>query len=210
MDRQRKGKVHNKLRKVQLTKVHYKLKNETDKDNELPKEFCSTASNSSALISSFSNSSFSNRINSNSSLISSFSNSSFSNRINSNSSLISSSFSTISNNSFQKAAYSFYIHTLELKIDNPNLKNNELEKHNENEKHNELEKNNEIEKNFENMIFKKKLVPLLLDRHFALAASFQLFGYKAWKEFRETSHGDHLLQDDERQRASSSASKRTA
>ena len=42
-------------------------------------------------------------------------------------------------------------------------------------------------KNFENMIFKKKLVALLLDRHFALAASFQLFGYKAWKEFRETS-----------------------
>ena len=52
---------------------------------------------------------------------------------------------------------------------------------------NELEKNNEIEKNFENMIFKKKLVPLLLDRHFALAASFQLYGYKAWKEFREAS-----------------------
>ena len=67
------------------------------------------------------------------------------------------------------------------------MKNNELEKHNENEKHNELEKNNEIEKHFENMIFKRKLVAPLLDRHFALAASFQLFGYKAWKEFREAS-----------------------
>ena len=52
---------------------------------------------------------------------------------------------------------------------------------------NENEKDNELEKNFENMIFKKKLVPLLLDRHFALAASFQLYGYKAWKEFREAS-----------------------
>ena len=52
---------------------------------------------------------------------------------------------------------------------------------------NENENDNELEKNFENMIFKKKLVPLLLDRHFALAASFQLFGYKAWKEFREAS-----------------------
>ena len=41
--------------------------------------------------------------------------------------------------------------------------------------------------NLANLIFKKKLVPLLLDRHFALAASFQLYGYKAWKEFREAS-----------------------
>ena len=71
--------------------------------------------------------------------------------------------------------------------ENENEKNNELEKHKENEKHNELEKNNEIEKNLENKIFKKKLVPLLPDRHFASAASFQLFGYKAWKEFREAS-----------------------
>ena len=52
---------------------------------------------------------------------------------------------------------------------------------------NENEKDNELEKNFENMIFKKKLVPLLLDRHFALATSFQLYGYKAWKEFRQAS-----------------------
>ena len=45
----------------------------------------------------------------------------------------------------------------------------------------EIEKLNiqELEnKNFENMIFKKKLVPLLLDRHFALATSFQLNGTK--------------------------------
>ena len=52
---------------------------------------------------------------------------------------------------------------------------------------NENEKDNELEKNFENMIFKKKLVPLLLDRHFALAASFQFYGHKTWKEFREAS-----------------------
>ena len=52
---------------------------------------------------------------------------------------------------------------------------------------NENEKNNELEKNFESMIFKKKLVALLPDRHFALAAPFRFFGYKAWKEFREAS-----------------------
>ena len=41
--------------------------------------------------------------------------------------------------------------------------------------------------NLANLIFKKKLVALLLQRHFASAASFQLFGYKAWKKFREAS-----------------------
>ena len=41
--------------------------------------------------------------------------------------------------------------------------------------------------NFANLIFKKKFVALLLQRHFASAASFQLFGYKAWKEFRAAS-----------------------
>ena len=51
-----------------------------------------------------------------------------------------------------------------------------------------LETIQELEnKNCENMIFnKKKLAPLLLDRHFALAA-FQFYGHKAWKEFREAS-----------------------
>ena len=33
----------------------------------------------------------------------------------------------------------------------------------------------------------KKLVALLLEKHFALAASFQLNGNKAWKKFREAS-----------------------
>ena len=40
--------------------------------------------------------------------------------------------------------------------------------------------------NLENLIFKKKLVRLLLERHFALAASFQLLA-KAWKKFRGAS-----------------------
>ena len=44
-----------------------------------------------------------------------------------------------------------------------------------------------VHQSFENMIFKKKLVALVLDRHFALAASYQLYGYKAWKKFREAS-----------------------
>ena len=58
----------------------------------------------------------------------------------------------------------------------------------ENKKKKKLPTIQELEnKNFENMIFKTKLVPLLLDRHFALATSFQLYGYKAWKEFREAS-----------------------
>ena len=51
---------------------------------------------------------------------------------------------------------------------------------------------NELATNFANeslanLIFKKKLVPLLFDKHFALATSFQHYGYKAWKEFREAS-----------------------
>ena len=41
--------------------------------------------------------------------------------------------------------------------------------------------------NLANLIFKKKLAALLRHRHFASAASFQLNGYKAWKEFREAS-----------------------
>ena len=47
---------------------------------------------------------------------------------------------------------------------------------------------NELATNFENMIFKKKLVRLLLERHFALAASFQLLARKAWKKFRGASY----------------------
>ena len=41
--------------------------------------------------------------------------------------------------------------------------------------------------NLANLIFKKKLVRLLLERHFALAASFQLLAHKAWKKFRGAS-----------------------
>ena len=47
---------------------------------------------------------------------------------------------------------------------------------------------NELATNLANLILKKKLVPLLLDRHFALAASFQLFGNKAWKKLRVASN----------------------
>ena len=42
--------------------------------------------------------------------------------------------------------------------------------------------------NLANLIFKKKLVALLLERHFALAASFQLYGNKAWKKLRVASN----------------------
>ena len=41
--------------------------------------------------------------------------------------------------------------------------------------------------NLENLIFQKKLVRLLLERHFALAASFQLLVHKARKKFRGAS-----------------------
>ena len=44
----------------------------------------------------------------------------------------------------------------------------------------------EFHQSFENMI-SKKLVALLLDKHFASAASFQLNGNKAWKKYREAS-----------------------
>ena len=42
--------------------------------------------------------------------------------------------------------------------------------------------------NLANLIFKKKLVALLLERHFALATSFQLYGNKAWKKLRVASN----------------------
>ena len=64
-----------------------------------------------------------------------------------------------------------------------NLSENEKNKKNEKK---ELETNNEFHQSVENMIL-KKLVALLLEKHFALAASFQLNGNKAWKKFREAS-----------------------
>ena len=42
--------------------------------------------------------------------------------------------------------------------------------------------------NLANLIFKKKLVALLLERHFALATFFQLYGNKAWKKLRVASN----------------------
>ena len=42
-------------------------------------------------------------------------------------------------------------------------------------------------KNFQSLIFKKKLVALMLEEHFALAASSQLLGNEAWEEQREAS-----------------------
>ena len=47
---------------------------------------------------------------------------------------------------------------------------------------------NFADENLANLIFKKKLVALLLERHFALAASFQLYANKAWKKLRVASN----------------------
>ena len=66
-----------------------------------------------------------------------------------------------------------------------NLSENEKNKKNE-EKKKKLETTNEFHQSFENMIL-KKLVALLLEKHFASATSFQLNGNTAWKKYRETS-----------------------
>ena len=50
----------------------------------------------------------------------------------------------------------------------------------------ELEKKN-FDKTFEKMIFQKKLDALVLEWHFAKAASHQLYGIKAWEKYREAS-----------------------
>ena len=62
----------------------------------------------------------------------------------------------------------------------------ETEKKNKKNEKKKLETNNEFHQSFENMIL-KKLVALLLEKHFALATSFQLNGNKAWRKFREAS-----------------------
>ena len=68
-----------------------------------------------------------------------------------------------------------------------NLSENEKnKKKKEEEKKKKLETNNEFHQSFEKMIL-KKLVALLLEKHFASAASLQLNGNKAWKKFREAS-----------------------
>ena len=60
----------------------------------------------------------------------------------------------------------------------------ENEKNKKKTKH--LETKNEFHQSFEKMIL-TKLVALLLEKHFASATSFQLFGNKAWKKLREAS-----------------------
>ena len=62
----------------------------------------------------------------------------------------------------------------------------ESEENKKKKKEKQLQTNNEFHQSFENMI-SKKLVALLLERHFASAASVQPFGYKAWKKLREAS-----------------------
>ena len=58
----------------------------------------------------------------------------------------------------------------------------------ENEKNKQLDENKELEEqNFQSLIFKKKLVALLPEKHFALAASSQLLGNEAWEKLKEAS-----------------------
>ena len=72
----------------------------------------------------------------------------------------------------------------------------------ETEKNKKLDENKELEKkSFQSLIF-MQLVALLLEKHFASAASSQLLGYEAWEKYREASEdsfdkvGDkELLQD---------------
>ena len=57
----------------------------------------------------------------------------------------------------------------------------------ENEKNKKLDENKELDKkNFQSLIF-MQLVALLLEKHFASAASSQLLGYEAWEKYREAS-----------------------
>ena len=56
----------------------------------------------------------------------------------------------------------------------------------ENEKNKKLENKELDKKNFQSLIY-KKLVALLLEKHFASAASSQLLGYEAWGRYREAS-----------------------
>ena len=64
-----------------------------------------------------------------------------------------------------------------------NLSENEKNTKNDAKK---LETNNEFHQSFENMIL-QKLVALLLEWHFARAASTQLLGNEAWAKYREAS-----------------------
>ena len=77
----------------------------------------------------------------------------------------------------------------------------------ENEKNKKLDENKELDKkNFQSLIF-MQLVALLLERHFASAASSQLLGYEAWEKYREASEdsfdkvGDKELLQEELRRA---------
>ena len=63
------------------------------------------------------------------------------------------------------------------------LRQNPLER----EKNKKLDENKELEeKNFQSLIL-EKLVALMLEKHFALAASSRLLGNEAWEEHREAS-----------------------
>ena len=68
------------------------------------------------------------------------------------------------------------------------LWNNQLQQHfSENETNKKLDKNKELEqKNFQSLIY-EKLVALLPEKHFALAAYTQLLGNEAWEKSREAS-----------------------
>ena len=77
----------------------------------------------------------------------------------------------------------------------------------ENEKTKKLDENKELDKkNFQSLIF-MQLVALLLEKHFASAASSQLLGYEAWEKYREASEdsfdkvGDKELLQEELRRA---------
>ena len=116
-----KSKVHNQLSKLELSKIDDNEQTPNDDNkNELPKEFCSFRIAAYSLC-------------------------------------------------FNAAHYNFFKNSFSTKFVHYKLRK-------EKQKNNELEKN--FGKNLENKIFKKKLVPLLPDRHFALAASFQLLGTK--------------------------------
>ena len=66
------------------------------------------------------------------------------------------------------------------------LENEKNKKKKKKKKKKQLETKNEFHQSFENMIL-KKLVALLLDGHFAKAASTQLLGNEAWAKYREAS-----------------------
>ena len=84
---------------------------------------------------------------------------------------------------------SFPLDPLHDHLGKANLWSNQLRQNPlENEKNKKLDENKELEeKSFQSVIFKKKLVALLPEKHFASAASSQLLGNEAWEKYREAS-----------------------